>query len=293
MLRNTFLHPCLVLALTAVLGSLLLSSSSNAEEAKQIIPAATQAIGTAFSYQGHLTDNNAPATGKYDFLFKLYDSLTDGQQIGLALDLNDESVNAGLFTVQLDFGDGVFTGPVRYLEIGVRPGASTAPHTFLTPRRAITPAPYALGLRPGATIFADGGFAIKGESISGDGIQGSSHASYRSGVFGVTDADSGFGVHGRSNNAKGYAGYFEGNVNIMGTLVVTGAVQFSAQKACSIVTMGNWRDTILVPSSWTASQCDNFKKTFNAQQYQLICILDSGFSAGALDGGIPSPNCGW
>jgi hypothetical protein len=54
------------------------------------------------------------------------------------------SVSNGLFTVTLDFGPGVFTGPARWLEIGVRTNGSISPHTALAPRQAVTATPYAL-----------------------------------------------------------------------------------------------------------------------------------------------------
>ena len=53
------------------------------------------------------------------------------------------AVSNGLFTVTLDFGTGIFTGPARWLEIGVRT-ANIGAFTTLSPRQQLTPAPYAL-----------------------------------------------------------------------------------------------------------------------------------------------------
>src|SRR5262249_43219468 len=39
-------------------------------------------LGSAFTYQGRLTDSGAPATGNYDFQFKLYDSGSGGNLVG-------------------------------------------------------------------------------------------------------------------------------------------------------------------------------------------------------------------
>jgi hypothetical protein len=55
----------------------------------------TLAQSTAFTYQGKVTDNGAPANGSYDFAFRLYDSLSGGIQIGtpfMAASRNDEAV---------------------------------------------------------------------------------------------------------------------------------------------------------------------------------------------------------
>jgi hypothetical protein len=54
-------------------------------------------------------------------------------------------VSNGYFTVVLDFGAGVFTGPGRWLEIGVRTNnASPVTFTILAQRQALTPSPYAI-----------------------------------------------------------------------------------------------------------------------------------------------------
>ncbi len=101
-------------------------------------------LGTAFTYQGRLADGGSPATGAYDFEFRLYDALTGGGQVGSAVTRDDVPVSNGLFTVELDFGAGAFTGEARYLQIGVRPGSSTGAYTTLSPRQALNPTPYAL-----------------------------------------------------------------------------------------------------------------------------------------------------
>lgn len=103
----------------------------------------TTAQGTAFTYQGQLTDNGAPATGIYDLRFTVYDALNAGNPVGSVMDANDLGVTNGLFTVTLDPGAGVFPGAARWLSIGVRPGASVGAYTNVTPRQALTATPYA------------------------------------------------------------------------------------------------------------------------------------------------------
>src|SRR5437763_284341 len=106
-------------------------------------PSAVLAQGTAFVYQGHLTDSSAPANGLYDFKFTIFDSSGGPTSVGSPITTNLVPVTNGLFTVALDFGAGVFTGPDRYLEIGVRtngPGALTT----LSPREKIAAVPYAI-----------------------------------------------------------------------------------------------------------------------------------------------------
>src|SRR5262245_18873089 len=82
-------------------------------------------LGTGFTYQGRLTDGSNPATGVYDIEFRLFDAASGGGQVGSTLALDNVGVNGGLFTVSLDFGASAFNGNDRWLQIGVRPGAST------------------------------------------------------------------------------------------------------------------------------------------------------------------------
>jgi hypothetical protein len=98
---------------------------------------------SSFTYQGRLLDGGQPAKGTYDLQFSLHDAETDGSQIGAVVTKQNLAVSDGLFTVVLDFGGNALTGGARYLEIGVRPGDSAGSFTVLTPRRAITPTPYA------------------------------------------------------------------------------------------------------------------------------------------------------
>jgi len=104
----------------------------------------TLAQTSPFKYQGRLTDGGGPATGAYDLQFRLYDALSAGTQIGATVTLEDVAVSTGTFTVTLDFGAAAFPGANRWLEIDVRPGASTGAYTTLTPRQQITSTPYAV-----------------------------------------------------------------------------------------------------------------------------------------------------
>jgi len=105
---------------------------------------AVHAQGTAFTYQGRLADNGAAANGTYDLRFTLYDALTSGSAVAGPVTNATTSVSNGVFTVTLDFGTGVFPGPARWLEIGVRPGGSANAYTVLTPRQPITATPYSI-----------------------------------------------------------------------------------------------------------------------------------------------------
>ena len=173
----------LILALTAGL-NLAQAPRPQGEVNIQAAP-----VGTAFTYQGRLTDGGSPANGSYDFQFKLYDAASGGTQVGSTVTKEDVAVSDGLFTVELDFGTGVFTGDARHLEIGVRPGSSTSAYTTLMPRQTLTPTPYALALP---------GLWTQQNTTSPNLIGGYSGNSVTSGVAGATiggggAADDGWG----------------------------------------------------------------------------------------------------
>ncbi len=99
-------------------------------------------LGTAFTYQGRLTDGGNPANGAYDFQFKLYAAASGGSQVGSTVTKSNVQVTNGFFTVQIDFGN-VFNGQRRWLEIAVR-HAGSGSYTTLSPRQELTAAPNAL-----------------------------------------------------------------------------------------------------------------------------------------------------
>jgi hypothetical protein len=101
-------------------------------------------MGTAFTYQGRLIDANEAADGLYEFEFKLYDSVIDGNQVNWTVSFREVEVIDGYFTVELDFGSSEFYGDARWLEIAVRVSASADPLTTLIPRQELTPSPYAV-----------------------------------------------------------------------------------------------------------------------------------------------------
>jgi hypothetical protein len=130
------------------------------------IPKVSEAVpmGTAWTYQGMLMDVNEPADGEYDFQFKLYDAPNGGVQQGSTIDVNDLDIIDGYFTVELDFGSGVFDGDARWLEMGIRPGDSNDPNAFVTPspRQEVTPTPYSLYAQNAGT---DNDWIVSGSSM--------------------------------------------------------------------------------------------------------------------------------
>jgi hypothetical protein len=174
-------------------------------------------VGNGFTYQGKLTDGGAPATGQYDFTFRLYNASDAVSSIGNPVNLENVQVTGGLFTVELNFGN-QFGGEARWIGVFVRPGASSGSFTTLMPRQEMTPTPYAIsadsiqlpfsgaGASNAGGLFDPGLFNIV-QTGSGHTIKGTTQgdgAAIRGEASGPGD---GIGVLGTSRNDT--AGWFE------------------------------------------------------------------------------------
>jgi hypothetical protein len=120
-------------------------------------------LGTAFTYQGQLKSGGVPYNGSCDLKFDVWDAPTDGNPVGTQ-EATNVLLTDGYFTVQLDYGAGQFAGDARWLDISVCCPAGSCSYEPLTPRQALTAAPYALysrttpwsGLAGVPAGFADG-----------------------------------------------------------------------------------------------------------------------------------------
>lgn len=148
--------------------------------------APTATLADTITYQGQLTNpGGTPLSGNYTMRFILYDSDFGGSAI---FDTGNIPVNVsnGLFTVDLDVDQGDFHGDALWIDMIIN-------GQTLSPRQAINPAPYALGLKAGAEIVAPAtGFALYSGGTGGYGIYAESTGNYA--------------VYGSSTNSWG--GYF-------------------------------------------------------------------------------------
>ena len=133
-------HLALIAALIlALIASLAVGAGSPQAEP----PAPDTPLGTAFTYQGRLTDDaGLPIDGACDLQFSLWDDPDAGAQVGPTVEIPAVAVTRGLFTVPLDFG-AVFDGAALWLKVAVRCGGDPD-YVELSPRQALTAAPYAL-----------------------------------------------------------------------------------------------------------------------------------------------------
>ena len=106
-------------------------------------------VGQALNYQGVLTDSSGnPLNGQYTIYFRLYDAPSGGNL--LQIRFRSVQVSNGLFTTPVPFDSNLFDG--RALWVGIAVDADPE----MIPRQEIRPVPYALSLRPGATIAGSG-----------------------------------------------------------------------------------------------------------------------------------------
>ncbi len=239
-IRNPRLFLVLTLAVILVLGASM--PGTQAQEVENV--ALDQAnVGTAFTYQGRLTNLAGPVSGNCDFRFKLWTAATGGQQAGVTVEKTNVALANGNFTVELDFGLGLFGGPdtfsgdARWMSVEVRCPAGSGSYTALSGRVALNPAPYALSLRPGAVVrgSSDGGVltlqnttggewgsglwaettASKGTAIVARARSDSMNKTY--GVYATIASRGGAAVYGESTHGssltdnEAYGGYFKAN----------------------------------------------------------------------------------
>ncbi len=121
-----------------------------------------------FTYQGKLDVNNAPASGLYDFRFRLLDA--SNNQVAL-YEADDIPTSNGVFTVDIDFGT-VFDGASYWLEVGVRPGTSIGNYTTLSPLQPISATPVA---QVALTTLNGAGWSLSGNSLNQGDFLGSTN----------------------------------------------------------------------------------------------------------------------
>src|ERR1017187_8085762 len=102
-----------------------------------------RAQGSAFTYQGRLNVNGAPASGTYDFRYRLALDQFGNSYYGSSVLASGQVISNGLFTATLDFGAGAFNGGSYWLEVDVRTNGAGG-YTALRPLQPGRPAPSAI-----------------------------------------------------------------------------------------------------------------------------------------------------
>ena len=124
----------------------------------------------AFTYQGTLDENGAPANGTYDMRFSVWNDSASGPpdfQFGVTQTRSAVTVEDGLFTVSLDLGNEAFeTFDPRFLQIEVRE-SGTGGYTELAPRSPLDFAPRSVfSLQSASTSALDLPLSLSGPPLS-------------------------------------------------------------------------------------------------------------------------------
>jgi hypothetical protein len=229
-------------------------------------PASAFAQGTAFTYQGRLNDSGNPANGTYDLRFTVWDAPTNGTPVAGPLTNAAMGITNGFFTVTLDFGGGVFTGPDRWLQLDARTNG-TDTFTTLYPFQQLLPMPYAIMANsasnllgtlpasqlngtipltqlPGAVLTNNGDGVVLSGIFSGDG-SGLTNllAGNLSGIFTGN-------VIGSASTATNFSGPLAGDVTgTQGATVVASVGGQSAANVASGVSAANAATSAATPNA--------------------------------------------
>ena len=214
----------MLLSAASVVGARAIQSQP-AVARTQEVSAATPLTST-FTYQGQLKNASGPVTGLCDLAFRLYDDASVGNQVGNAI-TSTVPITNGFFTVQLDFGVNAFNGDARWLEIAVRCPAGSGDYVTLTPRQALTPAPYAL--------FSTSTGALHGRSITTTTPTSGQVLKWNGAVW--SPADDAIGTPGSGDISAVNAGYGLAGGGTSGDVtlaVVTSTIQLRVNGNCPI-----------------------------------------------------------
>ena len=178
-------------------------------------------LGSAFTYQGNLSDAGTPVNGLADMRFSLWTAQAPGGvQIGATLEFSNAgiaigppvNVVGGLFTVELPFGVTPFDGQDVYLEIEVSVPSGGGAWTTLSPRQRLAATPYALQMRG---LFADDALQVGvGETapLSRLHVQGNDIGLTAGDLFNddlvIEDGDAGLGIYSTDSGSRGSALHF-------------------------------------------------------------------------------------
>lgn len=195
------------------------AASGSAGAQSEIKSASRGAVTSTFTYQGKLEENGQPVDGTRNMDFAL-SPVNDCSSLSAGFIAKTVSLTDGLFAVDLSFSADLFDGQALWLAIQVE-GTSVA----CQPLRA---APYALSLRPKATIngplnaeenllhVRSGGNAGDPEGTVGAKIGRKTSLGYPVGAYGYAYEFGSVGLWGESDSEFGWGvnGVAQGNESI-------------------------------------------------------------------------------
>jgi hypothetical protein len=209
--KRFYLGICILgMLLALTLGTVLAKDPVDRPQPQEPLTVEAQ-VSSKFTYQGLLREDGAPVSGTRDMVFHLFSDDACTNPVGLDISRPGVEVNNGLFSVDLSVGHTYINGQGLWLGIQIE-GTTVGCQEIL-------PVPYALSLRPGATINGeqtnwDAIHAVNTASTGlSFGLYGLSSSTQGRGVFGYANASSGvnYGVYGQSDSSSGVGVYARGH----------------------------------------------------------------------------------
>ncbi len=146
-MKFKYLVAMVMLAAVTIIFSNVVIGQENKPEVNPVSVSAPSAVDSSFTYQGRLDDGSGPVNGNCDFRFSLWNAVSGGSQVGSNHTVSNVTVADGNFTAVVNdanqFGGNAFNGNNRWLKVEARCPTGSGSYTNLTPRQAITGAPYA------------------------------------------------------------------------------------------------------------------------------------------------------
>lgn len=236
---------------------------------------------TAFTYSGRLNDNGVPVNSPSDLRFSLFETSAGNDLVAGPLLVPAAAVVNGFFTVRVDFGANVFTGPPRWLGIEARVGGA-ANFTLLSPRQEVTASPYAIRAQTAGGL-ANGVLTASQLKIGGAAPVPGQFLSYNEGNFVWTDPGAAVGDVWSRNGSDIF--YAAGNVGI-GTSAPTVGVRLEVNGPAKVTAGGSGGFLqIGTPNGETGVSINGNNRAdlrFNGSSLKLV--------AGAGSGPPPSEN---
>jgi hypothetical protein len=188
--------------------------------------AQTVPLGTAWTYQGELSQSGSPANGLHDMIFTLWAEPLGGALVGNIVCKPGVQVTNGRFSTQLDFG-ALPAAQGLFLQIEVRPTTGRACNdgtdlVALLPRQQLTPTPYALS----AVSAGTAGVATNAQQLGGQPAAFYTSASNLSSGTIPSDRLSGTyaGAVSFSNTGNAFAGSGAGLTGLNASTLASGTV---------------------------------------------------------------------
>jgi hypothetical protein len=254
------------------------------------------AQGTAFTYQGRLDESGNPANGSYDVRFSIYDAAGSGALVAGPVTNSAVAVSNGLIAAVLDFGTNVFTGPARWLDIGIRPHGFGS-FTTVAPRLGLTPSPYAIFAGTSSNVIT--GSVVKSLNGLKDNVTLAAGANVTITPSGNTLTVSSTGGGSSIWSLNGSSAYYTAGTVGIGTSTPTAALDLSYYNGNALFYLTAprpnliFRDTIKanaqsVFGGWDGGFRFYTENFWGAGNPNSLMVLDTNANLGI---GVISPQC--